>query len=148
VDAQTRFSFDRFVELLRRALEACIVATGAGSWVLVALYWRRLGDIRRVFEVLDGVFILSLLLFVLIVVYSFCVIGRRAVGLALRAVVYIVLFGISVRPLSLGSVVVAQRPNQAMQRTAGRSAFSLQMTSTFNQQPHAPSPAVADLVSR
>jgi hypothetical protein len=26
--------------------------------------------------------------------------------------------------------------NQAMQRTAGRSAFPLSMTSTFNQQPH------------
>jgi hypothetical protein len=40
------------------------------------------------------------------------------------------------------------RPNQAMQRTAGRSAFQLSMTSPFNLQPHAPSPAVADLVSR
>ena len=40
------------------------------------------------------------------------------------------------------------RSNQAMQRTAGRSAFTLLMTSTFNLQPHAPSPAVADLVSR
>jgi hypothetical protein len=40
------------------------------------------------------------------------------------------------------------RPNQAMQRTVGRSAFPLSMTSTFNPQPHAPSPAVADLVSR
>jgi hypothetical protein len=39
-------------------------------------------------------------------------------------------------------------PNQAMQRTAGRSAFPLSMTSTFNQQRRAPSPAVADLVSR
>jgi Protein of unknown function with HXXEE motif len=36
----------------------------------------------------------------------------------------------------------------AMQRTAGRSAFSLSMTSTFNSQPHPPSPAVADLESR
>ena len=42
----------------------------------------------------------------------------------------------------------AQKPNQAMQRTAGRSAFPLPMTSTFDLQPHAPSPAVADLVSR
>ena len=41
-----------------------------------------------------------------------------------------------------------RQPNQAMQRTAGRSAFPLSMTSTFNQQPHAPSPAVADLGSR
>jgi hypothetical protein len=41
-----------------------------------------------------------------------------------------------------------QRPNHAMQRTAGRSAFPLQMTSAFNLQPHALSPAVADLVSR
>jgi hypothetical protein len=41
-----------------------------------------------------------------------------------------------------------KRPNQAMQRTAGRSAFSLSMTSTFNQQRRASSPAVADLVSR
>ncbi len=38
--------------------------------------------------------------------------------------------------------------NQAMQRTAGRSAFPLAMTSTFNPQPRAPSPAVADLGSR
>lgn len=38
--------------------------------------------------------------------------------------------------------------NQAMQRTAGRSAFSLSMTSTFNLQRHSPSPAVADLGSR
>ena len=35
--------------------------------------------------------------------------------------------------------------NQAMQRTAGRSAFQLSMIYTFNLQPHAPSPAVADL---
>jgi hypothetical protein len=35
-----------------------------------------------------------------------------------------------------------------MQRTAGRSAFSLWMTSTFNLQRCAPSLAVADLVSR
>jgi len=40
------------------------------------------------------------------------------------------------------------RPNQAMQRTAGRSAFPLLTTSTFNLQRRAPSPAVADLVSR
>ena len=38
--------------------------------------------------------------------------------------------------------------NQAMQRTAGRSAFPSAMTSTLNPQPHAPSPAVADLGSR
>ncbi len=38
--------------------------------------------------------------------------------------------------------------NQAMQRTAGRSAFSLPMTRTFYSQPHTLSPAVADLVSR
>jgi hypothetical protein len=36
--------------------------------------------------------------------------------------------------------------NHAMQRTAGRSAFPLSMTSTFNQQRRALSPAVADLV--
>jgi hypothetical protein len=36
--------------------------------------------------------------------------------------------------------------NQAMQRTAGRPALMLSTTSTFNLQPHAPSPAVADLV--
>jgi membrane protease YdiL (CAAX protease family) len=41
-----------------------------------------------------------------------------------------------------------ERPNQAMQRTAGRSAFPLSMTSTFNPQPRALSPAVADLGSR
>ena len=41
-----------------------------------------------------------------------------------------------------------QSSNQAMQRTAGRSAFSLPMTSTFNLQPHALSPAVADLGPR
>ncbi len=40
------------------------------------------------------------------------------------------------------------RPNQAIQRTAGRSAFPLSMTSTFNRQRCAPSPAVADLLSR
>ncbi len=39
-------------------------------------------------------------------------------------------------------------PNQAMQRTAGRSPFPLSMTFTFNLEPRAPSPAVADLVSR
>src|SRR3954468_2674338 len=39
-------------------------------------------------------------------------------------------------------------PNQAMQRTADRCAFSLSMTSTLNLQQDAPSPAVADLVSR
>jgi hypothetical protein len=44
--------------------------------------------------------------------------------------------------------VKPQRPNRAMQRTAGRSAFKLSTTSTFNQQPYAPSPAVADLGSR
>ena len=38
--------------------------------------------------------------------------------------------------------------NQTMQRTAGRPAFSLAMNSTFNPQRRAPSPAVADLVSR
>jgi membrane protease YdiL (CAAX protease family) len=41
-----------------------------------------------------------------------------------------------------------ERPNQAMQQTAGRSAFPLSMTSTSNLQPHAPSPTVADLGSR
>jgi hypothetical protein len=38
--------------------------------------------------------------------------------------------------------------NQAMQRTAGRSAFPLAVTSTFNLQPRTLSPAVADLGSR
>ena len=32
-----------------------------------------------------------------------------------------------------------------MQRTAGRSAFALPMTSTFHLKPRAPSPVVADL---
>jgi hypothetical protein len=41
-----------------------------------------------------------------------------------------------------------KRPNQALQRTAGRSAFPLSMTSSFNQRPHSPSPPVADLGSR
>jgi hypothetical protein len=41
-----------------------------------------------------------------------------------------------------------ETPNQAMQRTAGRSAFPLSMTSTFNRQRRPPSPSVADLVSR
>jgi hypothetical protein len=40
------------------------------------------------------------------------------------------------------------RSNQSMQRTAGRAAFPLSMTSTFNQQRRALSPAVADLESR
>ena len=39
-----------------------------------------------------------------------------------------------------------QPPNQAMQRTAGRAAFPLSVTSTFNPQPRSPSPAVADLI--
>ena len=38
--------------------------------------------------------------------------------------------------------MIASRPKKAMQRTAGRSAFPLPMTSTFNQQPRSPSPAV------
>jgi hypothetical protein len=42
----------------------------------------------------------------------------------------------------------SKRPNQAMQRTAGRSAFQLPMTSTLPEQPRSPSPAVADLGSR
>jgi hypothetical protein len=41
-----------------------------------------------------------------------------------------------------------QRSNQAIQRTAGRSALMLSMISTFHQRLHAPQPAVADLVSR
>ena len=41
-----------------------------------------------------------------------------------------------------------ETPNQAIQRTAGRAAFPLSMTSTFNLQRRALSPAVADLVSR
>ena len=41
-----------------------------------------------------------------------------------------------------------QRSNQAMQRTVGRAALKLSMTSTFNRQPNTPSPAVADLGSR
>ena len=54
--------------------------------------------------------------------------------------------GVQQSPKSHSSL--SERPNQAMQRTAGRSAFSSSMTSSFNPQPHAPSPAVADLVSR
>jgi len=38
--------------------------------------------------------------------------------------------------------------NPAMQRTAGRAAFPLSMTSTLNQQPRSASPTGADLVSR
>ena len=41
-----------------------------------------------------------------------------------------------------------ETPNQAIQRTAGRAAFPLSMTSTFNLQRRALSPAVAGLVSR
>jgi hypothetical protein len=40
------------------------------------------------------------------------------------------------------------RPNQAVQRTAGRSAFQLRVATNFSQQPRALSPAVADFVSR
>ena len=39
------------------------------------------------------------------------------------------------------------RPNQGMQLTAGGSAFPLDMTSIFNLQRRASSPAVAELVS-
>jgi hypothetical protein len=42
----------------------------------------------------------------------------------------------------------ADASNQAMQRTAGRTAFQLPMTSAFNPKRRSPSPAVADLVSR
>ena len=49
----------------------------------------------------------------------------------------------------VGGVYIAEeRPNQAMQRTAGRSALPLSMTSSFIQQPRSLSPAVADLGSR
>lgn len=48
----------------------------------------------------------------------------------------------------LGLAHTAEASNQAMQRTVGRFAFPLSMTSTSNQQPPAPSPAVADLGSR
>ncbi len=41
-----------------------------------------------------------------------------------------------------------ETPNQAIQRTAGRAAFPLSMTSTFNLQRRALSPAVAGLMSR
>ena len=41
-----------------------------------------------------------------------------------------------------------QRPNRAIQRTAGRSALSFSMPSTFDLKPQALSPAIADLVSR
>ena len=41
-----------------------------------------------------------------------------------------------------------ETPNQAIERTAGRAAFPLSMTSTFNLQRSALSPAVAGLVSR
>jgi hypothetical protein len=40
------------------------------------------------------------------------------------------------------------RPNRAVQRTAGRSAFHFRVASNLSQQPRALSPAVADLVSR
>jgi hypothetical protein len=43
---------------------------------------------------------------------------------------------------------LSKSSNQAMQRTAGRSAFPLSVTSIFNRQRRALSPAVADLVSR
>jgi hypothetical protein len=46
------------------------------------------------------------------------------------------------------TVDAARKPNQAMQRTVGRSASPLSMTSTFNLQRRSPSGAVADLVSR
>src|SRR4051794_32883056 len=42
---------------------------------------------------------------------------------------------------SMADRLVTPRPNQTMQRTAGRSAFPLSMTSTFNLPPHKPSPA-------
>ena len=42
----------------------------------------------------------------------------------------------------------ANTPNQAIQRTAGRSVFQVSMTSTFNLQRCALPPAVADLASR
>ena len=45
----------------------------------------------------------------------------------------------------VGSRGQCARPNPAIQRTAGRSVFSPSMTSTWNQQRRAPSPAVADL---
>jgi len=41
-----------------------------------------------------------------------------------------------------------ETPNQAMQRTAPRSASPLSVATTYNSQPHALSGAVADLVSR
>jgi hypothetical protein len=47
-----------------------------------------------------------------------------------------------------GGLATTERPNQAVQRTAGRSPFQLRVPTNFNEQPRAPSPAVADLVSR
>jgi hypothetical protein len=46
------------------------------------------------------------------------------------------------------NVTVPPASNQAVQRTAGRSAFQLRVASNFTQQPRALSPAVADLLSR
>lgn len=40
------------------------------------------------------------------------------------------------------------RPNQAVQRTAGRYAFQFGVATNLREQPRALSPAVADLVSR
>ena len=52
--------------------------------------------------------------------------------------------------MSVGGVLQIGRTrlNHEMEQTAGRAAFPLPMTSTFTLQRHAPSPAVADLVSR
>ena len=122
------------LRLVRVPTVASIIVAAVASCAINAIVWKPWGLVVAPLFLLSG--------------YGYLRWRRESWFVAFTFTVLIHVF--TQLPPSIYSLASSARktPNQAMQRTAGRSAFPLSVTSTFSLQPPAPSPAVADLGSR
>jgi hypothetical protein len=137
------FDFSRFVALLVRALEIGIIAALALRWIdaLVGLAYMLLRVGSRIVlpsAVVDAALnfsLLAILLLLLATLWYLFTSRSRAMGLAIRTGIYIVVFCVSPTRLGSSGPKSAQRPNQSMERTSTRRAFTFRVAWTPSLRP-------------
>ena len=118
------FSFSRFVVLLVRILEVTTITTLASRWIAILFIIRyRSAVAHSVIDVSSNFVTLAILLLLVGDLWLLFTRRPRAVFGVFRTLVYIIVFMVGRYRLGGSSASTAQRPNQAMQLTAGRAAF-------------------------
>jgi hypothetical protein len=120
------FSFDRFLALLIRVLEIGVIVSLALRWFDATLgFSYRITLPWRAYDAVLGFSLLAIL--VLLFTALFLLLKRqiRASRVAIRAMIYVVVFCISPNRLGSSGPRATQMLNQTIQRTAGPLACSL-----------------------